>query len=178
MRKVFGAVFLVLVLAGVACANAELDELRKHMRSNVDEVEGITWIYDKTNRITEVQDKMCHVYIGQEGETIWPRLVLGFLNDEWVFFSKVIFNIDGKREEVDFKFSDIRRVVPGRGRIICEYIDTRGDPYLTLMKEISESEKTLIRFQGRHGKYDFQVSKKQKDAMKRVLRLYELMKRA
>jgi hypothetical protein len=173
MRKVFGAVFLVLVLAGVACANAELDELRKHMRSNVDEVEGIKWIHDKATPKL-IQGGVCHVYLGQKGVSMWPRFVLGFQKREWVFFEEIIFNIDGKRDELSFGYYEVKR--DNSGYSVWEYVDIPGDRYLSLIKQISESKKTLIRFRGRQREFDFQVSKKQKDAMRRVLRLYELMR--
>lgn len=173
MRRVFAVVFLVLALMGTAHANAELNELRKHMRSEVDEVEGIKWIHDKATPKL-IQGGVCYVYLGQKGVSMWPRFVLGFQKREWVFFEEIIFNIDGKREELSFGYYEVKR--DNSGYSVWEYVDIPGNRHLPLMKQILESKKTIIRFRGRQHQFDFQVSKKQKDAMRRVLRLYELMK--
>ena len=172
MRKVFAAVVLVLVLAGAAYANAELNELRNRMRSSFDEVEGIKWIYDKATPKL-IKGGECHVYLGQKDGFMWPRFFLGFQDDEWVLFEEIIFNIDGRREEMSFNYFEVHR--DNSAYSVWEYVDLPGESYFPLMKSISASNKTLIRFQGSQKRFDFQVSKKQKDAMKRVLRLYELM---
>lgn len=173
MKKAILAIILVLVAASVCFANAELNELRKHMTSKVDEIEGIKWIRDKATP-QNIHGKMCFLYLGQKDAHMWPRFVLGFQKDGWIFFERIIFNIDGKREELTLDYFDISR--DHSGGVIWEKIDLYGVDHMKLIKSIVNSNKTLIRFSGKQYRYDFEVSKKQKDAMKRVIRLYELMK--
>ena len=173
MKKLLLAVMAVLVVASASLASAELDELRKHMRSKVDEVEGIKWIEDKSTP-QYIHGKMCYVYLGQKEQRIWPRFVLGFQKDGWIFFQNIIFNIDEKREELTLNYFDVSR--DHSQGIIWEKIDLYGIDHLGLIRRIVNSKKTLIRFSGKQYHYDFEVSKKQKDAIKRVIRLYELMR--
>ena len=118
-----------------------------------------------------IQGGVCYVYLGQRGVYV-ASFCAGFKR-EWVF-EEIIFNIDGKREELSFGYYEVKR--DNSGYSVWEYVDIPGNRHLPLMKQILESKKTIIRFRGRQHQFDFQVSKKQKDAMRRVLRLYELMK--
>lgn len=173
MRKVFTAVFLVLALVGPAHANAELNELRTHMRSKVDEIEGIKWIYDKATP-QNIHNNMSYVYLGQRGKQMWGFLRLGFRRDNWVFFEKITLNADGCILDYPFYYNDVTRDYSTGG--VWEYVDLPLEEYDGLALLIAESQKILIRFSGNKRKTDFEISKKQKDAIKRVLRLYELMR--
>lgn len=168
--------FILLVLIGTcvfASEKQELYELRNHMTSKFDEVEGIKWIRDKATP-QNLHKNMCYVYLGQKDDYMWPRWFLGFKNESWVFFTRIIFNIDGERREINIGYFDRKSGNNGYG--VWEYIDLSGDEHLSLIRKIASSKKTIIRFSGDQYRKDFTVSQKQKGAMKRVVRLYELMK--
>lgn len=154
----------------------ELDDLRKHMRSDVDEVEKVKWIHDKTTP-RRVPNKMFYVYLGQSQTTkaMWPRLRMGFIKDNWIFFDKIILNIDGVVRRLSFEYSDVSRDYSAG--TVLEFVDIDAEEHIPMIKSIGNSKKTTIRFSGKDKIFDFVVSKEeQKEALKRVLRLYELMK--
>jgi len=167
---------LVLVFAAHSSADTKVEryELQGKMNIFVDEVEGIKWFKDKTSPNILLYEEHFYVYLGQKHDIVWPRFVLGIYRNKWVFFENVIFSIDGRRRELSLNYFDIKRESTGNG--VKESIDINASDHIHLLKEIAESTKTIVRCKGNHGSHDFEVSKKQKDAMKRVLRLYELMK--
>jgi len=149
----------------------EVNELHGHMRSRIDQVEGVRWIYDR-NTPERLDSRGFYLYLGVRGEFVWPRLVMGFQKERWVFFNRVIFNIDGIREEISFSYFEISR--DSGGRRFMEYADIPAGPQEDLIKRIWNSERTIIRFAGDQFHYDFEISQRQKDALSRVWRLYEL----
>ena len=159
----------------------ELNELRKKMTSKVDEVTGIKWIYEKTNK--KVIDRhsskknLFFVYLGQDTEIkrIWARLYMGFIRDDWIFFTKVIINVDGKIKTLSFNSFEVERDVLG-GHAIREYIDLPAGNYEELIKSMSKGKKVLVRFEGSQYYHDFTMTKEQKTALSNIWRLYELMK--
>ena len=152
---------------------SELDQLRMKMRSNIDEIEGIKWIYDKATS-QYVQKSNCYIYLGQKDDYTWGRLKIGFKTDWWVFANEIIMNIDGDRIKVpgvshsSFKHNNSSESVWEIADFPLEGV------YRLLAERISESKKTLIRFKGEDRTFDISVSQKQKDSLKRMIRLHDL----
>ena len=96
------------------------------------------------------------------------------MKEEWVFFREIIINVDGERYSIDFKSRDKKKDVV-RGNVIFEFIDIPAKSYVDMLKHISTSKKTIIRYQGDTYRYDVTISQKQKGALKRILRYYELI---
>ena len=107
-------------------------------------------------------------------KAVAPRLIVGFLHKDWVFFDRVTININGNVERLQFPNYRIFRDTSAAGGI-REEIELDALQYETLTKQIADSTKTLIRFSGKK-QIDFEITKEQKAALKRVWRLYELMK--
>ena len=165
-------------------ANAqELYELRKKLTSTFDEVERVKWIYEKTtkrliDRRTS-RKNFFYVYLGQSGSVMWPRLRMGFIRDGWIFFEKVIVNIDGNVTQLSFRHFDVKRDVLS-GNAISEYADVYADmstvDYGALIKSMSKGKKVVVRFEGDQYRHDFTMTKEQKNALWNVWRVYELMR--
>jgi hypothetical protein len=171
MKKLLLAILLTLTSCNIAIST-ELDDLRMKMRSTVDEVEGIKWIYDKATP-NVIKGNMFYVYLGQKGRSLWPRLKASFTAEDWVFFENLIINYDGTRADIPINTHNIYR--DAQAHIVYESIDLDASEYLELMKLISNSKKTIVRFEGSHRRHDFILSQKQKEALKRIVRLYELI---
>lgn len=152
---------------------SELDQLRMKMRSNVDEIEGTKWIYDKATP-RYFQKSNCYVYLGQSDHSTWGRFILGFKAERWVFTNSIIMNIDGERIEVpDISYSSFTRDNGYEG--VWEFVDVPlNGIYRPLAERIAASKKTLIRFKGKDRTFDISVSQKQKDSLKRMIRLHDL----
>lgn len=157
----------------------ELYELRKKMTSTFDEVERVKWIYAKTTKRLidrrSSRKNFFYVYLGQSGNTMWPRLRMGFIKNGWIFFEKVIVNIDGRVTQLSFGHFDVRRDVLG-GSTISEYIDIGAREHESLIKAMSKGKKVIVRFEGSQYRHDFTLTKEQKTALGDVWRLFELMR--
>lgn len=171
MRRFSVAFVLLVVFASCAFADlTELHNLNRHMRVNVDEIEGIKWIKDiETN-----QYNMCYVYLGQRQGHTWGRFRIGFTRDSWVFFEKITFNIDGRKLELPFSFDEVTR--DNAMGDIWEYVDLPLKDYGKLVVAIMNSRRALVRFYGESRNAEFEIGSDEKDAMRRVLRFYDLIK--
>lgn len=159
----------------------ELNELRKKMTSKVDKIEGIKWIYEKTTKryIDKAATKrnFFYVYLGQNMEnesSLWGRLFIGVRKSDWIFFDTVIINFDGERRTFNFPSFQVDRDVLG-GSVIQEHIDVSFSEYIPALKKIAESKTVQVRLKGKYY-YDFTLTKEQKNAIKNIIRLYELMR--
>ncbi len=158
--------------------------LGKH-RKEVDEVEGITLYLHDT--FPEYIDVRCYLlpYIGTVespyGESaIYVRY--NYTEDSWVFFENVTISVDGNNYYKSFSYNDATR--DNDYGVVWEYVDdiyTTGnqdelDKEIAMLKAISNSKKTIVRFSGDKYYYDFTVSKADKKAIKETLELFELIK--
>lgn len=159
----------------------ELDQLRAHMTSTVDEIEGNKWIHEKSTKkmidAARNNKDFFYVYLGQkiENKFIWPRLVIGFTKSGWVFFRQIIINNDGSVDSITPPRNLIHHDTLG-GSIILEEVDLLASEHEALIQKIINAKKTMIRFKGDHYSHDFTLSNTQREAIKRIWRLYELMK--
>lgn len=147
------------------------------LKKSTDEVEGITW-YEPSCMPTYTNTR-CYVlpYIGEQNGNHWLRCKVDYAADDWVFFTQIIINIDGvKRDTINFDYSDVTRDT-AYGAKLCEVADfAPGSNQVELLEDISNSKKTIIRFQGSDHYYDFTVLDKDKQGIKDVLAAYEYLK--
>lgn len=147
------------------------------LKKSTDEVEGITW-YEPSCMPTYTNTR-CYVlpYIGERNGNYWLRCKVDYAADDWVFFDHIIVNIDGeKRDTISFGYGDVTRDV-SFGAKLCEVADFAPTSSQTeLLRDISTSQKTIIRFEGDDYHYDMVVSDKDKQGIKEVLDAYEYVK--
>lgn len=159
--------------AADAAGKAAISKLKK----STDEVEGITW-YEPSCMPTYTNSR-CYVlpYIGERGGTYWLRCKVDYAANDWVFFDHIIINIDGeKRDTISFGYSDVTRSTYV-GAKLCEVADFAPTTnQVNLLRDISTSKKTIIRFEGSDYHYDMTVSDKDKQGIKEVLDAYEYLK--
>lgn len=164
-----------------AVQGTELDQLRTHMTSNIDEIEGNKWIYEKsTKKLLDARQNnknFFYVYLGQKVKTgfVWPRLLMGIIKSDWIFFKTIIINNDGEIDTITPQRNNLHHDTLG-GSIILEEVDLAANDYETLIKKIIAAKKTMIRFKGDNYSHDFTLSETQRISLKRIWRLYELMK--
>nr|DAM51836.1 MAG TPA: hypothetical protein [Caudoviricetes sp.] len=147
------------------------------LKTEKDEVEGITWHYPSS--YPQYANSRCFVlpYIGEQGGNYWLRCKVDYAANDWVFFTQIVINIDGvKRDTINFDYSDVTRDTVLGGKL-WEAADFAPDNNQTqLLTDIANSQKTVIRFQGSDYYYDFTVPDKDKQGIKDVLAAYEYLK--
>ena len=149
----------------------------KKMRTSTDKVEGITW-YKPSNkpRYANLRSYVLP-YIGKYNKSgaAWLRLDIHYTGDDWIFWTDVTFFIDGeKKYSKSYDYYDIVRDV---GHGVWEYVDilaSKAD--ITMLKEIADSEETIVRFKGEHHHYDLTVDASDKAAINDVLTAYDALK--
>ena len=147
------------------------------LKTEKDEVEGITWHYPSS--YPQYANSRCFVlpYIGEQSGNYWLRCKVDYAANDWVFFTQIVINIDGvKRDTINFDYSDVTRDTVLGGKL-WEAADFAPDNNrVQLLTDIANSQKTVIRFQGSDYYYDFTVPDKDKQGIKDVLAAYEYLK--
>lgn len=152
---------------------AEGEKLLANMNKEEDRVRNLRFYYPKV--YPEYIDTRCYVlpYLGQDGKNTWLRLMFDYTGDDWVFFKKVLFAIDGELFTRSFTYRDI--VHDNDSGVVWEYIDVEGEPYIDLLWKVANSQETIIRFEGDDHIHDFTVKSSDKEAIREVLTAYEAL---
>ena len=142
--------------------------------SDYDKVEDIT--YYKPSSYPKYINERSFVlpYLGLWNNNYVLHIKFNFTGDTWVFWNKLIFVIDGKRYEKEFSYYDIKHDVGG-GKVVEVYdLSEPSKMDVLLLRDISSSNETIIRFQGEDYRYDLTVSKKDKQGIADILEVYDL----
>lgn len=110
-------------------------------------------------------------YVSVNKNIVRLRLKTTYIGSGWLFFDKVIFNIDGKNYE--YSVEKPRTEVRGGGGV-AEYSDELVDDNMLSILKIIASSNSLIDYRLSGDKYsDFKLSEKDKEAISSVLLLYD-----
>lgn len=145
-----------------------------NLNSNIDEIEGITWYKSKNEPYYINTRSYILPYIGQDSSKVWLRLKYNYTGQNWIFFDSIIINIDGDKYEKSFNYFDIDRDNMYNVWETADVSPTNED--IEMLKKISSSTKTIVRFQGDNNHYDFIISSDDKNSIKEVLTAYETLK--
>jgi len=140
------------------------------MRIQRDEVEGISWFFDKDAPSWGTYVKL---YFGQfDDKRLGPlRIKLQYHGYDWLFVRAVTLKTTGIKFE--FEVSDVRRDIRG-GDIsegnVEESVDEVVEPMLWLaLKEMLAGGRTIVRFQGRQSSADHVVTDRERSSMQAVV---------
>ena len=145
------------------------------LRTKYDKVEGITW-YEHPRQPYYTNTRTFSLpYIGKNGSSVWLRWKFNYTGDDWIFFETIKIVVDGDTYTKNFNYYDVDRD-NGYGDV-WEVADIApDDDDIALLKKISKSKETIIRFQGDNYHYDLTISSADKRAIKQVLRAYNALK--
>ena len=168
-------------------ANKELEAAKEAARTEAfsaldkqyDEVEKNTWWYPP--EYPEYTNIRCYIipYLGESSDPdiVWMRLLLNYTGDDWVFWEKAIFSVDGENYTITPNYSDIVRDNTYGGDEyydvweICDIAPSTAD--IEMLEKIAQSDKTIIRFKGSSSQYDYTVTSEDKAAISKVLKAYK-----
>ena len=146
-----------------------------------DQVTAIDWYYPKAYPYytadnlwgVDIRSFVLH-YLGRDKYgNQWMRLVCHYYGDDWIFFDRAIFSIDGENQTKSFSRSDLNR--DHDGGYVWETADVAAGSFeQELMWEIINSTQTIIRLEGNYV-HDITVSDTDKAAMREVLTCYEAL---
>lgn len=147
----------------------------KKMRKKADDMNGITWYYDKTSPSYVNSRTNFYAYIGKkEGGTPWMRMVIQYVADDWLFIEKYTIKVDGKTYKItEEKYGEIET---DNGPGIWEWLDrTVSTSEFEIMKAVANGKNVKIRFEGKKYYKDRTVSSKEKLALRNVIEAYEAL---
>lgn len=146
----------------------KIKNLQKRMDKEYDKVENITWYYPNVYYNTRSR---VFLYLGNKKDISWLRFRLIYIGSDWVFFDKIIFNIDGKRSVINISSFD--KTTDVNNGSVFEGIDLDYITHKELINEIIHSKSTIVRFSGKYNS-DMTISSSQKNAMKDMVELLKL----
>lgn len=164
-----------------ALQQEQAQSLLSTMRLEEDRVRGLKFYYPSAMKWysngTWAADVRCFAlpYLGQEDDRVWLRLLCNYTSDDWVFFQKLIFAVDGEQYTKSFSYFDVVR--DNAYGDVWEYVDLEvSDSDVEMLWAIANSSETIIRFEGDDYVYDFTVNAGDKEAIRQVLTAYEALK--
>jgi hypothetical protein len=157
---------------------AEKDRLAnatKKMRVKVDDMNDVTWYYDKTSpQYTNYNG--FYAYIGtSKGSKPWLRLVIQYAADDWLFIEKYIIKVDGQTYNItEDSYGEIKTDNGSGG--IWEWLDRKvGYSEYQIIKAVANGKDIKIRFNGKDYYKDKTITGQQKIALQNVLDAYEAL---
>ncbi len=169
---------LVLEKAKLEKEKAEKDRLAnstKKMRIKFDDMNNMTWYYDKSSP-QYVNYNGFYAYIGQsKGSKPWLRLAIQYASDDWLFIEKYIIKVDGQTYTIsEDSYGEIKTDNGSGG--IWEWIDRKvGSSEYEIIKAVANGKDLKIRFEGKDYYKDKTITVKQKTALRNVLDAYEAL---
>lgn len=128
-----------------------------------DEFEGITWYKTTQFHNWNVNNKV-YVYVGETERNAWTRIYVSYFGDDWIFFDKIIFLVDG--DPIELPFDDYKEkkteVVSGG---VYEWVDVLGADYAILLSRIIMAKTVKIKLSGKYS-YSWTLSKSEKEGIK------------
>jgi hypothetical protein len=147
----------------------------KKMRVNVDDINDITWYYDKTSpQYTNYNG--FYAYVGtSKGSKPWLRLAIQYAADDWLFIEKYIIKVDGQTYNItEDSYGEIKTDNGSGG--IWEWLDRKvGYSEYQIIKAVANGKDTKIRFNGKDYYKDKTITEQQKLALRNVLDAYEAL---
>ena len=146
----------------------------KNMKKKKDNVENITWYTPKNTPKYHLDNGACfYMYIGTGDGHVWPRLVVRYDGNDWVFFDKILVKYDDRLAEIEFDKYKNKKTDTSSG--VAEWIDIAANPLImTYLKEIANAKKVTIRFSGKYSK-DFVLTGAQKRALRDSLLAFRVL---
>ncbi len=155
-----------------------INQLKTHIISHYDEVENLTYYFDSSNISFAGLSHPAFfspifLFMTKEGANKRLILRISYFGDSWIFYSSIIFNIDGEKYEI--RTTEIG--VPHREVVeigVWESSVLLYDRYGDLINKIINSNKTIMRLSGDKS-VDIVITEEQKQAMQRMLDYYKFV---
>ncbi len=180
---------LVTNLAALEAAEAEyaavveeekektIKQYEKNFEYDYDKVQSLGWyMHEDMPDYIDVRSYIIP-YIGVQNNSAWICIRYNYTEDDWVFWESLTIVTDNEKY---YKYvGPWDTVRDNDGGVVWEFYDeclnynqSLDSEELLMLKDIAESNETIIRFQGDDYHYDLVVTKKDKKIISDVLALY------
>lgn len=149
---------------------AKQEKALSKLKSKYDQFDEVTW-YEPQCAPKYINANAFYIYIGKNEYTSWLRWKMVYFGDDWIFFDKIIINVDGENYTKTFDYSEVNR---DNNADVWEYVDISvSNSDQELLEKIANSKKTTIRFQGDQHHYDREITQNEKYGITDVLTAYK-----
>lgn len=150
--------------------NKDLESLKRKMDFNEDEFNQITWVSPKSSKGT--YGNRVYVYFGIKNDNLQsPRLKIRYYGDDWLFWEKATFLIDG----TPYNYIPTSRPSRDNNSDVWETSDQIiSENMLNILKSMFEAKEVKYRLSGKYYK-DFTLSKARINEIKDVLQYHYLL---
>ena len=94
------------------------------------------------------------------------RFLARYAGSDWVFFERIVVNVDGRVFTLNFSYSEVERDNDSR---VWEWIDIApSSENILMLMLIADSKSTIVRFQGENYMNDRELTTKEKKAISDV----------
>jgi len=146
----------------------------KKLRTQFDDVKGITWYYDKsTPQYTNYNS--FHIYIGTEKtKRPWLRFRIQYTADDWLFIQSYIIKTDNSTYTIETSYGQVETDNGSDG--IWEWFDVKMDnTKYQIVKDIIDSKSVKLRYNGKQYYKDRHLTNSEKQGLRNVLNAYEAL---
>lgn len=144
------------------------DNALSNMRTEYDDIKGITWYYDKSSS-KYARDNNVYLYIGKDKDSsVFLRFRVQYASEDWLFIEKYIFKTDN--ETIEYEPSEVKR---DNNLNIWEWSDeSLNKANFSIVKKIISSNVCKLRYEGDKYYNDRVISSQEKKAFQNVLDAY------
>lgn len=144
----------------------------RNMRTKYDEVEGMTWYYDKNSPKFINSRSDISLYMGKKaGSEPWLRFIVSYAADDWLFIERFVIKADGQSftlEPPQYGEGALERDNGYGG--IWEWLDVNAEgQHIEIAKAVANSRKAIIRYDGKQYYKDRVVTATEKQAIRNIL---------
>ena len=153
--------------------NAEIDKLKPKFNLKYDDIKKTTWVYPKSKPYYD-NTLAFYLYLGisDEGQ-FWKRLVIRYHGDDWLFIKSIIVKTDIDTYTVNASSSE-----RDNNADVWEWIDiVPGVNDNVMIESIIKSKNIKVRFEGQKYYFDWNLGKKEVNALSDVLNYYSLLEK-
>lgn len=139
---------------------------------NHDEVENQTAVYYED--LNEVSSERMFVPFVPHGDRE-PVVKMGFTNNNWIFFERIVINYDNEIEQITPSFEEIHTDVLDSGGV-KEVYTSNSHAVDKLLPNISKADDIKMKFEGESGEITYQLTEQEKEAAKAMSTLILLIR--
>ncbi len=150
-----------------------LSSASKKMRVKVDDMNEITWYFDKTSpQFVNYNGFFIYVGLGTDRKP-FLKLSIQYAADDWLFIDKYIIKVDEKLYTISENSYGEIKTDNGNGGIWEWLSRDVGESELEIIKAVANGTNVKIRFEGKRYYKDKMITEEQKLALKNILSFYE-----
>lgn len=146
----------------------------KNLKSDHDDIKGITWYRDKTTTTYNNRNSL-HLYMGKsKNNSPWLRFRIQYTGNDWLFIESYVIKTDTDTYTIHTSYGDVERD-NGYGGIWEWYDITLDRQTYRIIKDIIHSKSVKIRHNGKQYYKDRTITQTEKKALENMLDAYEAL---